>query len=85
MVKCNHCKSSENSYVMIVPRDHSEPVQIDIWHFKNTKANLIGSLSNGNFLDYSLVDHLIFCGNCHSSTQKQYEKINNDLSIKEVL
>ena len=38
-IKCNHCKSSENSYVMIVPRDHSEPVQIDIWHFKNAKAN----------------------------------------------
>tara|TARA_Y100000768_G_C23638662_1_gene523022 strand:+ start:59 stop:319 length:261 start_codon:yes stop_codon:yes gene_type:complete len=85
MNKCKNCKNSENKYVLVIPNDSANPVQIDLWNYKEGAAQLIGSISSKNRKEKKIVDHLIFCGNCHSSIQKHFIKEANELSSIEEL
>jgi|TARA_B100001564_G_scaffold19928_1_gene15098 hypothetical protein len=85
MNKCKYCKSSENKYVVVIPNDSANPVQIDLWNFSNGEAKLIGSISSNNRKEKKIVDHLMFCGNCHSSIQKHFIRETDQLSIEEAI
>ena len=85
MNKCKHCKSSENKYVLMIPCKSSEPVRIDLWNFKDGEPKLIGSIRSKNYKNEPIVDHLIFCGNCHSSMQTHFRRETDQLSIEEAI
>ena len=82
---CKHCKNSENKYVLVIPNDSSNPVQIDLWNYKNGTAQLIGSISSNNRKEKKIVDHSMFCGSCHSSIQKHFIRETDQLSIEEAI
>tara|TARA_Y100001958_G_C21220127_1_gene545476 strand:- start:1811 stop:2059 length:249 start_codon:yes stop_codon:yes gene_type:complete len=81
-MKCNHCKSNQDKYVMLYEKDADQPAKIDLWAIHNGEHICVGSITNVEVLKGVQLKPVMFCANCHSLLPFQQQKESNSTSVE---
>ncbi len=72
MIKCEHCGSNEETYVMLYEKDGEQPAKIDLWAMHNDEPVCVGSVTTIKVNKGVELKPIFFCANCHSLIPWQY-------------